>query len=162
MNSFAGVWCVCVCMRRRQMSIPCLFGSKRCVIVCNSRAGAYSWVSIFKGDEREMVTRGDNVRERREERQQQRGRKTEFWEEFTLTAMIDLIFPNWHIDLGAYVLRLYWVCSLSVMFNKLPDWLSGCVIVPSGYGCLQNRERTRRRKQNEERVQGRRFTPCKR
>lgn len=22
---------------------------------------------------------------------------------------------------------------MSVMFNKLPDWLSGCVIVPSGY-----------------------------
>ena len=79
-----------------------------------------------------MVTRGGNVRETGKKECKRERERGGGGGGFTLTAMIDPIFLNWHVDLRAYVLRLYWVCSVSVMFNKLPDWLSGCVIVPSG------------------------------
>lgn len=48
-------------------------------------------------------------------------------------------FPNWHVDLRAYVLRLYWMCSVSVMFNKLPDSLL-VWLFPPAIEWLQNRE----------------------
>lgn len=35
---------------------------------------------------------------------------------------------------------------MSVMFNKVPDWLSGCEIVPSGYWVTAKRRRGEERR----------------
>lgn len=93
--------------------------------VCNSSTGIYGR-EYFQWRPEGFVSTGNE-----EAQSEKKGWKK--WERVYIDCYDWFYSPNWQVDLTAYILHPYRVRSASVMFNKLPDWLSGCVIVPSGY-----------------------------